>query len=261
MRTVTVCGIVDASSTLPTTLVLATGGTRKVTIQNTKPSCWRPGSSPAPTCAPRRSSSHRSVAAKARHPKRTKVLLYVKVRPAAPSRPRAVTLGPVRSRSRRSSSPSRRLHAVAEGHRRQGRQGHRLVRLAGGPIVLKRSAQPPSATARTGTARGDRVGSIAGRVSDLAAAHGDTPGSVKVGGIMLVDPGRQGAPRQGRRRRVRRRQRQGQERRADAEEGQGGEQGRRAGGLAPRQNDHRGAAPRSRPRRRSRADIRSSRAR
>src|SRR4029079_2288611 len=36
-RTVTVCGIVDAASTLPSKLVIATGGTRTVMIENSKP--------------------------------------------------------------------------------------------------------------------------------------------------------------------------------------------------------------------------------
>jgi len=76
-RTVTVCGIVDATSTLPTTLVIATGGTHKVTIQNSKPVTLAADVVVgADVCA-------RAKVVRNADKTRTKVLRSVKVRPAA----------------------------------------------------------------------------------------------------------------------------------------------------------------------------------
>jgi len=101
-RTVTVCGIVDATSVLPTTLVLATGGTRTVTIQNSKPVTI-----PADVVTGADVCARAKVVRNPDHT-RTKVLLAVKVRPAASVEATGpVTLGSGQITSPRSRSRSR----------------------------------------------------------------------------------------------------------------------------------------------------------
>ena len=187
---------------LPGRSSLATGGTKLVTIANTNNVVLDAGSSSAPTSAPRRSSS----APRRRSPRRA-----TRTRPREdegarvrqgpprprPSRPQgAVTLGAGQITVATLVFTSPTASPVAEGHRRQGRQGHRLVRRRGRPDRPEEGqAQQPSRPQRpphrrTATASAQ----IAGRVLGLTAATATTPGSVMVGGITARHPGRQGAP-------------------------------------------------------------------
>ncbi len=102
-RTVTVCGIVDGTSALPTTLVIATGGTHTVTIQNSKPVTLSADVVVgADVCARakrvRNADAHQDEGAGGREGAPG----GVRRRPPAPSRSAAA-----RSRSRRSRSRSR----------------------------------------------------------------------------------------------------------------------------------------------------------
>jgi len=188
-RTVTVCGIVDASSALPGTLVIDTGGTKQVTIQNSKPVTVPAGVvAGADVCA--RAKIVRTGATK------TKVLLNVKVRPAATVvATGAVTLGSgkitvatldfifkagftlspritdgktVRAWGSAATPGGdlmlKRVHRVRVGH---ARVKH--------PPKAPKAARPASAI-------------ISGRVSDLTPATAAADGSVTVGGIILVIP-------------------------------------------------------------------------
>ena len=133
-RTVKVCGIVDATSALPTTLVLATGGTRLVTIQNSTPVELTADIVPgADVCAKAKLVRTAPVAPAARHQEQRHQDEGARVREGAPGRDRA---GPGSRDPRHGLGHRRdahvrlpgRLHAVAEDDRGQGRQGHRLRR-------------------------------------------------------------------------------------------------------------------------------------
>jgi hypothetical protein len=186
-HTVTVCGIVDASSNLPATLVIGTGGTRMVTIQNSKPVAIPAGVvAGADVCA--RAKRVRNADAT-----KTKVLLNVKVRPAATVQATgSVTIGAGQI------TVATLVFTFPNGFTLSPRiTDGKVVKAFGsaatadGPLVLKRVARKAlgrrvHAKHVVKTVAGSAI--IAGRVSDLAAATATTAGSLKVGGIMLVIP-------------------------------------------------------------------------
>jgi hypothetical protein len=184
-RTVTVCGIVDATSTLPTTLVIATGGTHKVTIQNSKPITLAADVVVgADVCA--RAKRVRNVDGT-----KTKVLLAVKVRPAASvdaTGPVTLGAGQITVATLVFTFPNGFTLSpkITDG---------KVVRAFGsaatadGPIVLKRVAKKrfghrvhANKSVKAASAK------ISGRVSDLTPATATDPGSLKVGGITLAIP-------------------------------------------------------------------------
>ncbi len=195
VRTVSVCGIVDASSMLPSSLVLATGGARKVTIANTTPVALSADIvAGADVCArakivratPATTSARTAVA-------RTKVLVTAKVRPAASVAARGpVTLGTG------SVTVATLSFAFPTGFVLSPKiTAGKVVRVSGsaaaadGAITLKRICRVfrhhgHARTFRGVSARESAV--VAGRVSDLVAATATGDGSVKVGGITLVIP-------------------------------------------------------------------------
>jgi hypothetical protein len=186
-RTVTVCGIVDASSTLPSALVLATGGTRKVTIQNSKP-----------VAVPANVVAGADVCARAKRvrnadPAKRRVLLNVRARAAATVQATgSVTVGADRITVATLDflfKPGFTLSPRITNTRLVRAFGS--VAVAGDPIMLKRVAKlrfghrvhaKKAAKSVAGSAL------ITGRVSDLAAATASAAGSLKVGGIAVASP-------------------------------------------------------------------------
>ncbi len=239
-RTVKVCGIVDATSALPTTLVLATGGTRLVTIQNSTPVELTADIVPgADVCAKAKLVRTAPVAPAARHKSsatKTKVLVSVKVRPAATVQAQGpVTLGTD------SVTVATLTFVFPAGFTLSPKvTAGKVVKATGsaalpdGVITLKKlSRSGRHGHSRShGSSSKNESATISGRVSALTAATATDRRFDHGRRHHASDPGRQGAPLQGRCRRVRHRQRQGQDRCADPEEGQGGEQGRHAGRLA-----------------------------
>ena len=165
-RTVTVCGIVDAYER-PADDARARDGRHAAghDPEHERRRRCRPASSPAPTSAPRRSSSAprpgRSRRATRQRP--TKVLVSVKVRPAATVEAqgrRDARAGSDHGRDARLHLPGR-LHAVAEGHRRaSSSRPLGSAAFAGGPIVAEERlrASGHQATRRSHGARRRRVG-------------------------------------------------------------------------------------------------------
>ena len=195
-RTVKVCGIVDASGVLPGTLVLATGGTKLVTIANTNNVVLDAGivvgadvcakAKLVRTVAPAARASHANKAAT-----RTKVLVSAKVRPAASVEAKgAVTLGAGQI------TVATLVFTFPDGFTLSPKiTDGKVVKaigssaVAGGPIVLKkvkRNSHHGRSARHTSPATASAQ--IAGRVSGLIAAGPTTPGSVMVGGIPLVIP-------------------------------------------------------------------------
>jgi hypothetical protein len=192
-RVVSVCGVVDATSALPGSLVLATGGTKKVTIANTKPValsadivvgadvCARAKLVKAAAPAARKSSA------------RTKVLVSVKVRPAAFVQARGpVTLGAG------SVTVATLTFAFPDGFTLSPKiTAGKVVKATGtaaaadGAITLKKISRVSRHHGHHRTFRGvsrSESATIAGRISELTPATATTAGSLKVGGIMLVIP-------------------------------------------------------------------------
>ena len=193
-RTVSVCGIIDRTSELPGTLVLATGGTRLVTIQNTTPVVLTADiAAGADVCAKATLVRTTPAAtAKARHGSgvaRTKVLVSVQVRPAAWVAARgAVTLGAGQI------TVATLVFTFPEGFVLSPKvtEGKIITAIgsaatAGGPIVLKKVKRSHRGRSH---GHGSAIASakIAGRVSGLTAATATDPGSITVGGITLVIP-------------------------------------------------------------------------
>ena len=184
---VTVCGIVDGTSTLPTTLVIATGGTRTVTIQNSTPVTLSADVVVgADVCA-------RAKVVRNADGTKTKVLRSVKVRPAAS----VTATGPVTLGSGQITVATLAF-TFPDGFTLSPRiTDGKVVKAFGsaatadGPIVLKRVAKkrfghrvhaPKNKAVKAASAI------ISGRVSELAAATATVAGSLKVGGIMLAIP-------------------------------------------------------------------------
>jgi hypothetical protein len=187
-RTVRVCGIVDAASTLPTTLVIGTGGTKQVTIQNSKP-VTVPANvvAGADVCA--RAKIVRTGATK------TKVLLNVKVRPAATVvATGAVTLGTGMITVATLDfifKPGFTLSPRITDGKTVRAWGSAAT--AGGDLMLKRVHRVVVGHSRVKHPKGARPAKpasaiITGRVSDLTPATATTAGSATVGGIILVVP-------------------------------------------------------------------------
>jgi hypothetical protein len=187
-RTVTVCGIVDMTSTLPTTLVIGTGGTHKVTIQNSKPVTVPAGVVVGADVCARAKRVRNADATK------TNVLLKVKVRPAAT----VVATGPVTLGTGKITVAT--LDFIFQpGFTLSPRiTDQKVVRAwgsaatAGGDLLLKRvhRVRVGHARVKPHPAKMVKPGSaiIAGRVSDLSPATATDPGSLAVGGITLVIP-------------------------------------------------------------------------
>jgi hypothetical protein len=197
VRTVKVCGIVDATSALPGTLVLATGGTRLVTIQNTKPVALTADIvAGADVCARAKlvKTAPAAAARKARHAHgvaRTKVLVSVKVRPAAV----VEALGPV-TLGAGQLTVATLVFTFPDGFTLSPKvTDGKVVKalgtsaVAGDPLVLKRVLRKRHGHfARHHGAARVASAEIAGRVSGLTAATATDPGSITVGGITLVIP-------------------------------------------------------------------------
>jgi hypothetical protein len=194
-RTSSVCGIVADSSVLPTTLVLATGGTRLVTIQNTKAVDVTAAVVGADVCA--RVKRVRTPAApaarhgKGNHTAKTNVLVSVKVRPAASVSARGpVTLGTSEI------TVATLVFTFPAGFTLSPKVTAGKVvtafgsaATAGGPIVLKKvSRKRHGHHARSEGGASSASATIAGRVSGLTPAGATTAGSITVGGIVLVIP-------------------------------------------------------------------------
>ena len=186
-RTVTVCGIVDAASTLPSKLVIATGGTRTVMIENSKP-----------VTVPANVVAGADVCARAKRVRnadgtKTKVLLNVKARAAATVKATGsvtvaadkITVATLDFMFKPGFTLSPR---ITDG---KVVRAFGSVATAGDPIVLKRVAKLRFGhRAHAKKAAKNVAGSaiITGRVSDLTAATPTTTGSLKVGGITLAIP-------------------------------------------------------------------------
>ncbi len=193
MRVVSVCGVVDATSDLPGSLVLATGGIKKVTIANTTPVAL--GADivvGADVCA--RAKLVKAAAPTARRGvARTKVLVSVKVRPTAFVRAQGpVTLGDG------SVTVATLTFAFPAGFTLSSKvMAGKVVKATGsaavadGVITLKKISRVSRHHGHHRTFRGvskSESASVAGRISDLTPATADTAGSLKVGGITLVIP-------------------------------------------------------------------------
>ncbi len=192
-RVVSVCGVVDGTSALPGSLVLATGGTKKVTIANTKPVAL--GADivvGADVCA--RAKLVRTAAPAARKSgAKTKVLVSVKVRPAAVVHARGpVTLGAG------SVTVATLMFGFKPGFTLSSKiTAGKVVKATGtaaaadGVITLKRisrvSRHHGHHRSFSGVSKTESA-SIAGRISDLIPATATAAGSLKVGGITLVIP-------------------------------------------------------------------------
>jgi hypothetical protein len=196
VRTVSVCGIVDASSALPASLVLATGGTKKVTIANTDNVVLDAGIVVgADVCAKAKLVKTVAPAAKARHAAvaRTKVLVSARVRPAAfVSAQGPVTLGDG------SVTVATLIFTFPDGFVLSPKiTAGKVVRATGsaalpdGVITLKKlkrvSRHHGHSRSFHGVSKRESA-EIAGRVSDLVPANATTAGSLKVGGISLIIP-------------------------------------------------------------------------
>ena len=184
-RVVTVCGIVDGTSALPSTLVIATGGTRTVTIENSKPvTLTADVVVGADVCA-------RAKVVRNADGTRTKVLRAVKVRPAAS----VVATGPVTLGSGQITVATLAF-MFPDGFTLSPKiTDGKVVKAFGsaatadGPIVLKRVAKKRFGH-RVHANKAVKAASaiISGRVSDLSAATATVAGSLKVGGITLAIP-------------------------------------------------------------------------
>jgi hypothetical protein len=195
-RTMSVCGIVDASSVLPTTLVLATGGTRLVTIQNTKPVALTADIvAGADVCARAKLVRTAPAAPTARHKSsvaKTKVLVSVKVRPAAAVQAQGpVTLG------EGSVTVATLTFAFPAGFTLSPKvTAGKVVKATGfaalpdGVITLKKLSRVGRHhhSRFHGSSSKRESASISGRVTALTAATATTAGSLTVGGIALQIP-------------------------------------------------------------------------
>ena len=195
-RTVKVCGIVDATSALPTTLVLAPGGTRLVPIQNSTPVELTADIVPgADVCAKAKLVRTAPVAPAARHKSsatKTKVLVSVKVRPAATVQAQGpVTLGTD------SVTVATLTFVFPAGFTLSPKvTAGKVVKATGcaalpdGVITLKKlSRSGRHGHSRShGRSRKNESATISGRVSALTAATATTAGSITVGGITLPIP-------------------------------------------------------------------------
>lgn len=191
----TVCGIVDATSALPASLVLATGGTKLVTIANTNNVVLDAGIvAGADVCAkakvvrtapPVATTRSRKSAAK------SLLLVSAMVRPAAQVEARgAITLGAGQI------TVATLVFTFPDGFTLSPKiTGGKVVKAlgssatAGGPIVLmrvKRNGHHGHHARHSAMATASAK--IAGRVSGLTAATATDPGSITVGGITLVIP-------------------------------------------------------------------------
>jgi hypothetical protein len=187
-RTVTVCGIVDGTSALPATLVIATGGTHKVTIQNSKPITLSADVVVgADVCA-------RAKRVRNADGTRTKVLAAVKVRPAASVQATGpVTLGSgqitVATLAFMFPTGFTLSPKITDG---KVVKAFGSAATADGPIVLKRVAKKRFGHRVHANKANKSVKAasaiISGRVSDLSAATATVAGSLKVGGITLAIP-------------------------------------------------------------------------
>jgi hypothetical protein len=193
-RTSSVCGFVDATSALPATLVLATGGTRLVTIQNTKPVALGDDIVAGADVCARVKSVRTAVTPTARHGKgtvKTKVLVSVKVRPAAwvwAKGPVTLGTGQITVATLTFTFPDGfTLSPKVTDGKVVAAVGSAAT--AGDPIVLTKVTRHRNGHhARSHGASATALASIAGRVSDLTAATATDAGSITVGGIVLVIP-------------------------------------------------------------------------
>jgi hypothetical protein len=193
-RAVSVCGVVDATSTLPTSLVLATGGAKRVTIPNTNNVVLDAGIVVgADVCA---RAKVVKLTAKARNHQsrpRTLVLVSAKVRPAASIEARGpVALGTdnVTVATLVFTFPA---GFVLSPKITTGKvvKAFGTAALPDGAMTLKRLKRVSRHHGHSRTFNGVSTresATIAGRVSDLVAADATTAGSLKVGGITLAIP-------------------------------------------------------------------------
>jgi hypothetical protein len=192
-RVVSVCGIVDGTSVLPGSLVLATGGTKKVTIANTKPVVLGADIVVGADVCARAKLVKAAAPAARKSAARTKVLVSVKVRPAAVVQAQGpVTLGEgsVTVATLTFGFPAGFVLSpkITAGKVVKARG---TAAAADGVITLKKISRVSRHHGHHRTFRGvskSESASIAGRISDLTPATATTAGSLKVGGITLVIP-------------------------------------------------------------------------
>ena len=176
--------------------MLATGGTKKVTIANTNPVDVSLPLVGADVCAKAKLVRTVAPAVKVNHAHRvtfTKVLVSVRVRPAA----LVAAQGPVTLGSG-SITVATISFAFPTGFVLSTKiTAGKVVRATGvaalpdGAVTLKRVSRVSRRHGHHHTFRGvskKESASVAGRVSDLAPATATTAGSVKVGGITLMIP-------------------------------------------------------------------------
>jgi hypothetical protein len=194
-RSVKVCGIVDATSTLPTSLVLATGGTTRVTIANTNNVVLDAGIVVGADVCAKAKRVATPAAPAARHHKstpKTLVLVSATVRPAASVEAR----GPV-TLAADSATVATLVFTFPAGFVLSPKvTDGKVVKAVGfaalpdGVITLKklkRVARHGHSRTFSGVSTKESA-VITGRVSDLVPADATTAGSLKVGGIALVIP-------------------------------------------------------------------------
>jgi hypothetical protein len=195
-RSVKVCGIVDATSTLPTSLVLATGGTQRVTIANTNNVVLDAGIVVGADVCAKAKRVATPAAPTARNHKstpKTLVLVSATVRPAAS----VEAQGPV-TLAADSATVATLVFTFPAGFVLSPKvTDGKVVKAVGfaalpdGVITLKRLKRVSRHHGHSRTFSGvstKESAVIVGRVSDLIPAGATTAGSLSVGGIALVIP-------------------------------------------------------------------------
>lgn len=189
VRAVTVCGMVDETSALPATLVLATGGAKRVTIQNTKPVTL-----PAEVVAGADVCARAKLVRTTPGQPKTKVLAAIKIRPAASvsaTGPATITpAGQITVATLSFAFPAGFVLSpkIVDGTKVKA---FGTAAAADGAITLKRVTRVRAHHKARGHFKARKAtpsATVAGRVSDLTPATATTAGSLKVGGITLAIP-------------------------------------------------------------------------